>query len=272
MKRYLERTSETLTEFWSIRLEGTTFTTSYGILGTEGLTNAISYTTLADAIQTFRTLTQEKVDQGYQQPEAPYRLITWKEFEQAFSPTFETPFGEFDELGEIRLYEADQGGNVTIRGDFALDYDKNAIVAGNLLVDGNIEMDTTQEQFLYVQGNVRADSILLSGSTSMHVQGNVELTHGIRGAYGEDGGFLEVIGSTNAQFILNMLYFTMHFFGPVTGIVINLSYPGLVADYDQDTFASAVVDELVKGEMLDEDKAYDYMRTGQNILKPSRKK
>jgi Leucine-rich repeat (LRR) protein len=200
------------------------------------------------------------------QPE--YKVIAWSEFAEKYEQVFEMPFEELlDDLAEIRLYEADANGNVCFPKDLEIDDEFNAVIDGNLVVSGNFSLDCEYGGFVFVKGNMRADSIMLSGVASLHVAGNVDVKHGIVGYYGDDGGYLSVGGETTAPVIINDTYFNMDYSGAVNAVVINTSNRELDADYDEDDFSEAVNAELVDDGTFDIQKVRGYLVQGKPILK-----
>lgn len=200
-----------------------------------------------------------------------YKIISWDVFEKEFIPAFEMQFEKFDEMAEIRLYESDIQGNVYFDQDIVISDTQNfnLVIQGNLIVKGNIDIDCEGiETFCYVGGDVRANSIILSGVASMDIRGNAEIEHGIMGMYGDDGGYLKIQGETNTKVILNCTDFNMSLIGAVTGVVIDSSYGELEADYTDGNLAEAIIDDLLEeGGGLSKQKVIEYLKQGRAVLK-----
>ncbi|WP_326767381.1 leucine-rich repeat domain-containing protein [Streptomyces sp. NBC_01591] len=144
-----------------------------------------------------------------------YRVITAEEAEERFriSDGIGYPYAEFADDQEIRLYE----GGLHVAGHLGPEGGEdwvpyNTIVDGDLTVDGNLDWwDNSGGNFLAVTGSLRARNVFLYGCPNVLVRGNLEVTGGICGSYGDDGGLLTVRGSTRASLIIGMLYFCLDF-------------------------------------------------------------
>ncbi|MGW2180621.1 leucine-rich repeat domain-containing protein [Streptomyces sp. NPDC001732] len=140
-----------------------------------------------------------------------YRVITVEEAEERFRISDEVtyPYAEFTEEQEIRLYE----GGLHVAGHLKPEGDKdwipyNTVVDGDLTVDGDLDWwDDGSGNFLVVTGNLRARNVFLSGCPNTLVRGNLEVTGGVCGSYGDDGGILTVRGSVHASTVISVLYF-----------------------------------------------------------------
>jgi hypothetical protein len=86
------------------------------------------------------------------------------------------------------------------------------IIDGDLAVAGNLDWwDGASGNFLLVTGNVTAANVILSGCPELVVRGDLTVTGGVQGSYGDDGGVLTIRGWTRARFVMSSLYFCMYF-------------------------------------------------------------
>ncbi|MFF9572447.1 hypothetical protein [Streptomyces sp. NPDC014685] len=142
---------------------------------------------------------------------AGYRVITVEEAEERFriSDDIGYPYAEFADEQEIRLYE----GGLHVAGHLEPEGDEdwvpyNTVVDGDLTVDGDLDWwDNSSGNFLVVTGDLRARNVFLSGCPNVLVRGNLEVTGGFCGSYGDDGGILTVRGGVRAALVIGMLYF-----------------------------------------------------------------
>lgn len=172
-----------------------------------------------------------------------YTIISWEEFKEKFNIRFQMPFQSYrEEMAEIRLYEADADGNVRFTADFSADDEMNIVIHGNLIVEGNLSVSGEgMGNFMYVTGNVAADSIVVSGVGTLSVDGDITCKHGILGCYGDDGGYLDVDGKIITPVIINTTYFNMflkHYDGAVA---IDLAGGFLDTDYNDHETAATIL-------------------------------
>jgi tetratricopeptide (TPR) repeat protein len=201
-----------------------------------------------------------------------YTIISWNQFSTSFNNSFNVPFEDFsDHLSEIRLYQPNDDGNIIIDKDFMIDYNNNfnTVINGNLIVNGNIEINVDEGfgNFLYINGDVTAKSILLSGFPSVEIINNSIIENGIVGMYGDDGGYLLIHGEIITPVVFNCFYFNMIFSGNVNAIVVDASYGELDTNYKKDNLDEIIIDELFDGNEILETKLYDYVKHGKNVVK-----
>ncbi|MBF6594737.1 MAG: WGR domain-containing protein [Thermaceae bacterium] len=295
MKKYLELVDGNSSKFWEIEQQDNQLIIRYGKIGSSGQTIEKAFSDAEAAQKEFDKLLREKTNKGYAEVTQSGEILsaqdfqpitvsqaappTWEMLAERFNPVFEMPFGDFaDELSEIRLYEADTGGNVHFPGDFVLegwessDKDFNAVIAGNLVVDGNLRLGSESiGNFVLVMGNVKAKAITLSGTVSLDVRGSAKVQHGIWGMYGDDG-YLSISGDVTTPVVLNTLYFNMALSGKVKAVTIDTSYGDLDADFDDDDVENALVNAGLEPEGgMDARKVAKYLREGKPVLKKGAK-
>lgn len=211
------------------------------------------------------------------QAQPAYTIISWSEFKEKFSVRFQMPFQSYqEEMAEIRLYEADAEGNVRFAEDLMVDCDMNVVIHGNLIIDGNLQMDCEGNgNFMYVSGNIEANSIVLSDVSTLSVRGNIKSLHGILGCYGEDGGFLNVGGKIFTPVIFNTTYFNMILTDYSDVVVIDTSYGKLNTEYNQATEENEEkIVAIVHPDVMENEYEFDIhliwkaLQTGKPVLKP----
>jgi tetratricopeptide (TPR) repeat protein len=201
-----------------------------------------------------------------------YETIQWNQFTSLFKYSFEIPFEyKTEKLSEIRLYSPDDKGNIYLKNDLVIDHnnDYNIVIDGNLIIDGYIEINVSDGigNFLFINGDLKTDSILLSGYPIVEIKKSITSKNGIVGMYGDDGGYLFVGGEISTPVIFNSFYFNMILKGFIDSIVIDASYGELDTIYKKDNLNEVILDELFENSDLKEMKLYQYIKSGKNILK-----
>lgn len=204
-----------------------------------------------------------------------YTIISWEEFKEKFNIRFQMPFQSYrEEMAEIRLYEADAEGNIHFAEDLMVDCDMNVVIHGNLIIDGNLQMDCEGNgNFMYVRGNIETNSIVLSDVSTLSVRGNINALHGILGCYGEDGGFLNVGGKIITPVIFNTTYFNMVLTDYSDAIVIDTSYGKLNTEYKK--YDEEKIAAILHPDVMDDVGNFDInliwkaLQAGKPVLKQS---
>ncbi|MCB9638153.1 MAG: hypothetical protein H6728_00365 [Myxococcales bacterium] len=189
---------------------------------------------------------------------ARYTLISAEDAEESFgiSEKIDYPYQDFEDEQEIRLYD----GDLVLTSDFTSDATQdwnpfNVIVDGDLTVRGNIDwQDWGSGCFLFVTGNVVAENVTLRGCPNIHICGSLRVRGAIFGTQGDDGGVLRVEGSTKAELIVSLLYFSMDFEDDVNAMVIGS--PDLIQGCKVDAPADDC-EEYFLPDFLDEDGAIE---------------
>ncbi|MDF5755311.1 hypothetical protein [Spongiactinospora sp. TRM90649] len=201
-----------------------------------------------------------------------YRVITAEEAEELFSVSDDVahPYEDFADEQEIRLYE----GGLRVAGDLESVTDDdwvpyNVIVDGDLTVAGDLSWwDGASGNFLLVTGDVRARNVILAGCPDVVVRGDLVVSGGVQGSYGDDGGALTVRGRTQAQIIINTLYFNMSFGSqPEAVLAANPSSTSCPVDFTDDELADVVLPEFLDGDYVDTRKTGKALCAGRPILR-----
>jgi hypothetical protein len=200
-----------------------------------------------------------------------YRIISWKEFQEQFHTYFEMPFDDFSEdLAEIRLYEPDADGNVRFSSDVEITSQMNVVIPGNLIVDGNLQMDCAgMGNFMYVSGNVDANSIVVCGVATLSVNGDIQSRYGILGCYGDDGGYFSSDGIITTPVIISSSYFNMFIKNYHGAVVIDLSDNCLDTEYDDEEKAAEILhpDVMDAADNIKEHLIWQALQSGKSVLK-----
>ncbi|MFF3392708.1 hypothetical protein ACFYW1_17495 [Streptomyces sp. NPDC002669] len=184
---------------------------------------------------------------------AGYRVITVEEAEERFriSDGIAHPYADFADEQEIRLYE----GGLHVAGHLKPEGDQdwipyNTVVDGDLTVDGDLDWwDYSSGNFLVVTGDLRARNVFLSGCPNTLVHGNLEVTGGVCGSYGDDGGILTVRGGVRASIVIGMLYFGLHLAEQPQALLVADTYrTNHPVDFTEDE-----LDRILLPELLGED-------------------
>lgn len=166
---------------------------------------------------------------------------------------------------QIRLYE----GSLHLAGDLSVvdwtgdGYPYHVVVDGDLTVDGDVTCFCDEGPgFLHlVTGTLQARNLFLNGFPNVVIRGDLSVTHGILGCYGEDGGLLKVAGNTEAQTVVKAWYFNTSFAtGPRAVVVADRSTSGGPV--------SALLPELLDSDGdIDTDRVEKALRQGLPILR-----
>ncbi|MGW1350029.1 leucine-rich repeat domain-containing protein [Streptomyces sp. NPDC002409] len=204
---------------------------------------------------------------------AGYRVITVEEAEERFriSDGIGYPYADFADEQEIRLYE----GGLHVAGHLEPEGDEdwipyNTVVDGDLTVDGDLDWwDNSGGNFLVVTGTLRARNVFLYGCPNVLVRGNLEVTGGIRGSYGDDGGILTVRGSTRASIVIGMLYFILDFAEqPQSLLVGDPCRTNVPVDFTDGELSGILLPELLnKHGEADSRKIQEAMGEGRQVLR-----
>lgn len=287
MKRYFEFRDEKSHKFWEVELTGDTFTTRYGKIGTAGQASSKSYDSDDAAAKECEKLVRDKLIKGYKEgnsSEPLFHIISWDDFQSRFPIHFDAPFEDFydnDDFQEIRLYEADEMGNVIFEGDFVIDWNTrnfHAVIDGNLIVNGIVDIsnDRDGDNFCYVRGNLKAKAVIISQTCEVYVAGDMDVDYGILGFEGDDGGSLTCSGKVHTPVVINTDYFHMFFKYKVDGVTIN-DGESIYSDEDADYFdvgenaQYVLVKSVVNGDgYIDTAKTAKALKKGKTILKPEK--
>jgi hypothetical protein len=202
-----------------------------------------------------------------------YRIISWEDFQAQFDVQFSMPFEDFSEaLADILLYEADADGNVRFTEDFTVGSDINVVIHGNLIVDGNLEMDCEgMGNFMYVSGHVEANSIVVCGVATLSVDGDIQSKHGILGCYGDDGGYLNVGGDITTPVLINTTYFNMFLKNYDGAVVIDLVGGFLETEYTGEENAATILhpDVMDEADNIEIPRIWQALQAGKPVVKSS---
>jgi hypothetical protein len=174
---------------------------------------------------------------------------------------------------QIRLYEE----SIHLVGDLSLvdwtggSYPYNVVVDGDLTVEGDVTYFCDEGPgFLHlVTGTLRARNLFLNGFPNVVVRGDLIVTHGVLGCYGEDGGLLKVAGKVQAQTVVKSWYFQTSFASrPRAVVVADWSVAGGPTDHTEDLAASALLPDLLTGDDdVDTNRVEQALRHGRPILR-----
>jgi hypothetical protein len=178
-----------------------------------------------------------------------------------------------DREQQVRLYEE----SLHLVGDLDLvdwtggGYPADVVVDGDLTVDGDVTCFCDEGPgFLHlVTGTLRARNLFLNGFPNVVVRGDLIVTHGVLGCYGEDGGLLKVAGEVRAQTVVTSWYFDTSFARrPRAVVVADRSVTGGPTNDRADLAASALRPDLLNSDGdVDTDRVEQALRHGQPILR-----
>ncbi|TDC85535.1 hypothetical protein E1193_02565 [Micromonospora sp. KC606] len=178
-----------------------------------------------------------------------------------------------DREQQVRLYEE----SLQLVGDLNLvdwtgdGYPYNVIVDGDLTVEGDVTYFCDEGPgFLHlVTGTLRARNLFLNGFPNVVVRGDLIVTHGVLGCYGEDGGLLKVAGKVQAQTVVKSWHFNTSFASrPQSVVVADRSVADGPSDHTEDLAASALLPDLLNNDGdIDTDRVEQALRRGQPILR-----
>jgi hypothetical protein len=178
-----------------------------------------------------------------------------------------------DHEQQIRLYEE----SLHLVGDLDVvdwtgdGYPYNVVVDGDLTVEGDVTCFCEEGPgfLLLVTGTLRARNLFLNGFPNVVVRGDLIVTHGILGCYGEDGGLLTVAGKVQAQTVVKSWYFNTSFAGrPQSVVVADRTVASHPTDHTVDLAASALLPDLLRSDGdVDPDRVEQALRHGQPILR-----
>lgn len=178
-----------------------------------------------------------------------------------------------DREQQIRLYEQ----SLHLVGDLDMvdwtggGYPYNVVVDGDLTVDGDVNYFCDEGPgFLHlVTGTLRARNLFLNGFPNVVVRGDLIVTHGVLGCYGEDGGLLKVAGTVQAQTVVKSWYFNTSFASPPRAVVVaDRSVAGGPTDHVEDLAASALLPDLLDSDGdVDTERVQQALRHGRPILR-----
>ncbi|MGY3061504.1 Leucine-rich repeat (LRR) protein [Streptomyces sp. TE3672] len=201
-----------------------------------------------------------------------YRLISAQEAEERFRVSADVgyPYAEFADEQEIRLYE----GGLHVTGHLEPEGDSdwvpyNTVVDGDLTVDGDLDWwDDCDGNFFMVTGSLRARNVFLSGCPNVVVRGDLEVTGGICGSYG-DGGWLVVCGRTRARIVISVSYFGMTFAEQPQALLVAENGPSnCPVDFTDEELDTVLLPELLDDDgTADEGKIAEALREGRQVLR-----
>ncbi|MFJ2379201.1 hypothetical protein ACIOZL_42000 [Streptomyces sp. NPDC087769] len=201
-----------------------------------------------------------------------YRLISAQEAEERFRVSADVgyPYAEFADEQEIRLYE----GGLHVAGHLEPEGDSdwvpyNTVVDGDLTVDGDLDWwDDCDGNFFMVTGSLRARNVFLSGCPNVVVRGDLEVTGGICGSYG-DGGWLVVCGRTHARIVISVSYFGMTFAEQPQALLVAENGPSnCPVDFTDEELDTVLLPELLDDDgTADEGKIAEALREGRQVLR-----
>lgn len=201
-----------------------------------------------------------------------YEVISWQHFDNIFKPSFEMPFYKFyKQLDKIQLYNSVGNEDINFKGNLIINYSNsvNLVIDGDLNIEGNLCMNCDEgvANFIFINGNLRAKSIILDGYPSLKVKGKVDVENGILGMYGDDGGYLDIQGEVNGKVVIADSGFNMKFKSTVNAVILNNSNMELEADYYGEDLETIFLSELIDDEeCIDTDEVVDYLLNDKNIL------
>lgn len=145
----------------------------------------------------------------------------------------------------------------------------NTVVDGDLTVDGDLDWwDDCDGNFFMVTGSLRARNVFLSGCPNVVVRGDLEVTGGICGSYG-DGGWLVVCGRTRARIVISVSYFGMTFAEQPQALLVAENGPSnCPVDFTDEELDTVLLPELLDDDgTADEGKIAEALREGRQVLR-----
>jgi Leucine-rich repeat (LRR) protein/predicted DNA-binding WGR domain protein len=288
MPRY-ELVDASSKKFWDITLAGTSFTTTYGRIGTVGQSTTRSFDSVEQAKSAYAKLIAAKEKAGYllckrpavepageratAKPKATARassnpkprVVSFEEADKLFEGALLSGFE--DEVGDVLLFD----GDVVVDGDFlptltngwGLEEGSFNMVAvrGDLTVKGDIHLD--DDPYLYVTGTTRAES-LVGGNAWIRLH-DAEFKYAVIGFYND--------GSLHAKKVVTPWVVSfdhdLELEAEDAYWVHDDGHGDFFGDDIPRCFVKGVLDS--DGEDLDRQKFLQYLKAGKPVLKPNAK-
>ncbi|MGY3684903.1 hypothetical protein [Streptomyces sp. TE33382] len=192
-----------------------------------------------------------------------YDILEPAEAEARFSVSdhVDYPYQDYGDEQEIRQYL----GGLRLNGDFTAETDEddfcytNVIVDGDLVADGNLEWsDEGYGSFLLVTGDLRVRNLILRGNPTVVVRGNLAVEGTVLGRLGDDGGYLAVLGETEARTIVLLDDFRLRAAtrpqATLAGMPGLFSLPVDITDQSMEVDGKGTLSDLLLPELIDEER------------------
>lgn len=215
MNIYLEYKDEKSAKFWTIEVNGTDHTVTYGKLGTDGQTKVKSFESAEEATKAAEKLVKAKTKKGYQEVDsstssAPkFSFIEEDDAREKFDLDQYEPLGDL-EYDAVLLIDGNLVLEKTLEDDSIeeLLFDGNKeteeeliIIKGNLTIKGDLDLSgDSGYPSLLVLGDIHCEA-LLSYDNITNITGDAHLKHLFYGNYNH--GVVAIAGITHAPYIIN---------------------------------------------------------------------
>lgn len=277
-RTYLEFNDGTSAKFWELVLDGTSFTTRYGRIGSTGQTTDKTFGSRAEARHEALKLILAKSKKGYAPVQRPTDPVTKKELRETYLTEQEPYIKPMIDMAQSATLHK---GDVVFTGSYLLDLANDIASEGNIIViDGDLTC-IADETHWENRGDFSNDVILVTGDLFVRnlyldevgyviVLGNVHAQN-ILVAYGDNGGALQIGKDLEADVVIATTYFMVgvegdvhveHIFGDSTYASDFVDEERVINMYDEQ---ERLVEEVIEDEDEGADGLLIYQRLKQNL-------